>query len=111
MNTYAKYIFVDATTDEDAVLNFFANCTDYCYKIALLGSKGSVVYDTNKKRYSLDAIKVDNVVDTNGCNECYQAGFLAKMLETGDVEQAMQEGAKLYAECSQQLGALLPMNI
>ncbi len=108
MNLDAKYIFIDGTTDEEDVLTFATHKrTSLSYIVVQLGRRGSIVYYRNKK-YIREADYVPNMVDTNGCNECYQAGFLAKILETGDIEAAMAEGAKLYAECSQILGMVLP---
>ncbi len=64
--------------------------------VATLGKDGSVAY-LDGLEYICPAVQVDEVVDTTGCGDTYQAGFIASYCETGNIETAMKEGSRLAA--------------
>lgn len=60
--------------------------------VATLGAKGSIAF-INNKRYFQEAIPVDNIVDTTGCGDAFQAAFCIKWVNTKDIEQSLKSGA------------------
>lgn len=60
---------------------------------ATLAEKGSVSY-WNGVEYRAEAVKVDQVIDTTGCGDSYQAGFVCSVMKDGDINKAMEEGSK-----------------
>lgn len=69
----------------------FLQRSKVCKTIFVLtfGNEGSTAYHDGKV-YECPAIKVDNVIDTTGCGDCYQGHFLAEYLETGDIKKSME---------------------
>ena len=57
--------------------------------VLTFGEHGSVAYHRGQV-FESPAIPVENVVDTTGCGDCYQAHFVAEYLKTGDIRCSMQ---------------------
>lgn len=62
--------------------------------IATYGEKGSVAW-YNGRRYFCSADKVNEVIDTTGCGDSFQAGFIAEWLLHKNIPSAMKEGKLL----------------
>lgn len=60
--------------------------------VATLGAKGSIAFFGNKV-YHQEAIEVENIVDTTGCGDAFQAAFVIEWYQTQDIEKALQKGA------------------
>nr|WP_321237498.1 PfkB family carbohydrate kinase [uncultured Psychroserpens sp.] len=60
--------------------------------VPTLGAKGSVALFENK-RYYQKAIEVDEIVDTTGCGDAFQAAFSIEWLKTKNIEKSLKEGA------------------
>jgi fructoselysine 6-kinase len=60
--------------------------------VATLGAKGSVAF-WNKLTYYQDAIKVDDIVDTTGCGDAFQASFVIEWFKSQDIESALNKGS------------------
>lgn len=60
--------------------------------VPTLGGKGSVAFFGNKKYYQ-EAIKVDNIIDTTGCGDAFQAAFSIEWVKTRDVEKSLKAGS------------------
>lgn len=73
--------------------------------VATLGEEGSIAYKAGNI-YTCKAVEVEQVVDTTGCGDSYQGTFIAYYIETGDIEQAMEEGSKAAAKTLGFVGAL-----
>ena len=89
---YVDYFFISG---EEEILPVFKTCSqkhNSIYNITL-AEKGSVTYQ-NGFEYRVNAIEVDNVVDTTGCGDSYHAGFICSYLKDNDIINAMNEGSK-----------------
>ena len=64
--------------------------------IVTLGEDGSTAY-SGGKAYHCDAVKVNEVIDTTGCGDSYQAGFIASYLKNRDIKSAMESGSRSAA--------------
>lgn len=60
--------------------------------VATLGAKGSIAF-FNNQRYEQQAIAVDNIVDTTGCGDAFQAAFSTEWLSTKNIPKALKAGA------------------
>ncbi len=60
--------------------------------IVTLGAKGSCAFYKGKT-YFQPAINIDNIIDTTGCGDAYQAAFALNFLKTNDIQQSMFAGA------------------
>ncbi|MBN2522148.1 MAG: hypothetical protein JXB24_02690 [Bacteroidales bacterium] len=71
--------------------------------VALLGAEGSAVFYRNRK-YFQPAIEVDEVVDTTGCGDAYQAAFCITYFTGQNIREAMFEGAVRASEVLKKFG-------
>jgi len=60
--------------------------------VATLGAKGSVAF-WNNKSYHQDAIESNEIVDTTGCGDAFQAAFTIEWLQSRDIKKALLTGA------------------
>ncbi|MGD2033760.1 MAG: PfkB family carbohydrate kinase [Bacteroidales bacterium] len=60
--------------------------------VATLGANGSIAFYDGKE-YFQPALKVDEVVDTTGCGDAYQAAFSVTYFQEHDIREAMYQGA------------------
>ena len=72
--------------------------------IITLGPKGSLAFH-NEKTYKQKAFWIKNVVDTTGCGDAFRSGFTTKYLETKNIAEAMEHGARLAADAATHFGA------
>jgi len=87
--------------------------TDVTTHFPLLQSKIVVITDGRKGAYAYvdgkvlheKAIHVENVVDTTGAGDAFSAGFIAGLLKTNDIQDAMHEGSKHAVKIIQKIGA------
>jgi cytidine kinase len=76
-----------------------------------MGSKGSIVFDANKKQaYKIPVVPVD-VVDSTGAGDSYCGGFMVGFCETGSVLEAGIYGTVSASFAIQDFGALHLLNI
>ena len=62
-----------------------------------LAERGSVTYFKGQE-FRVQAVKVDNVIDTTGCGDSYHAGFVCSYMLEKDIEKAMNLGSEIAAE-------------
>lgn len=60
--------------------------------VATLGSKGSVAFYGNESFFQ-EAIEVDEIADTTGCGDAFQAAFTLEWHRSGHVKKALRKGA------------------
>jgi sugar/nucleoside kinase (ribokinase family) len=60
--------------------------------VATLGSKGSIAFFENNS-YCQKAIKVDEIIDTTGCGDSFQAAFSIEWVKTKDVRKSLNAGS------------------
>ncbi|MCL2485265.1 MAG: PfkB family carbohydrate kinase [Endomicrobia bacterium] len=70
---------------------------------ATLGEYGSISYKDGKK-FVCPAVKVEKVIDTTGCGDSYQAGFIMQYLKNKNIEQAMQAGSEFASKTLSYIG-------
>jgi fructoselysine 6-kinase len=73
--------------------------------VVTLGAEGSVCLYYGKS-YFQEAIPVDNVVDTTGCGDAYQAAFTISWYQNKNVKQAMEAGAMAAAKALTHFGGV-----
>jgi fructoselysine 6-kinase len=73
--------------------------------IAMLGAEGSRAF-VNGKEYSQPALPVPRVVDTTGCGDSYQAGFVVSYFAELDIQKAMRKGAETASRVLAHFGAV-----
>jgi fructokinase len=75
-----------------------------------LGSKGVKLSHKGKKIIQLEAIKIENVMDTTGAGDAFWSGFLFAYIKEKSIENCLQVALKLAALKLQNVGRL-PDNI
>jgi fructoselysine 6-kinase len=78
--------------------------TDTIY-VLTFGEQGSTAY-YHGQVFECAAIKVDEVVDTTGCGDCYQGHFVAQYIKTGDINVAMQRATLEASKVTAYVGGL-----
>ncbi len=68
------------------------------------GARGALAYD-GKNLKQRPAVKVKKVVDTTGAGDAFSAGFVGAMVLGGDLDRALEWGAKNSASVIQKYGA------
>ena len=69
-----------------------------------LGSKGSIVFKDHDS-FSIDPIKVTNLVDTTGAGDLYASGFLYGYVNNKSIKECGDIGSKAAAEIITHYGA------
>ena len=72
--------------------------------IGTCAAEGSICYYQGKE-YRQEAIRTLEVVDTTGCGDSYQSGFVADYIHTNNIESAMYQGALSASETLKHYGA------
>ncbi|MCL2144267.1 MAG: PfkB family carbohydrate kinase [Endomicrobia bacterium] len=70
---------------------------------ATLGENGSISYKDGKE-FICPAVKVEKVIDTTGCGDSFQAGFLTEYLKSGNTEAAMRSGSVFASKTLSHIG-------
>lgn len=70
---------------------------------ATLGEFGSVSY-VNGNEYVCEALNVEKVVDTTGCGDSYQSGFIVEYMKSKDIKKAMSAGSVSAAKTLSYIG-------
>jgi fructoselysine 6-kinase len=73
--------------------------------VVTFGVEGSVALDKGEPVIQ-PSIQVDNVVDSTGCGDAFQAAFTVSYWRSGDVRRALQCGAEQAARVLQHYGAI-----
>lgn len=60
--------------------------------VATLGAKGSFAFFENSSYYQ-EAVKVDEIIDTTGCGDAFQAAFSIEWISTRDVRKSLNAGS------------------
>ena len=68
-----------------------------------LAERGSVTYHHGME-YRVQAVPVDEVIDTTGCGDSYHAGFVCQFLKDGDIIAAMDEGSRVASRTLGHMG-------
>lgn len=99
MKRYAPYIDFFMISGTEELLPCFCDLSKVSSGLinVSLADKGSVTFVDGKK-YQVDAVKVDEIVDTTGCGDSYHAGFVCTYLLEKDIIKAMNAGSQLAAE-------------
>lgn len=71
--------------------------------VSTLAEKGSMAF-WRGRQYRTQAVAVDRVVDTTGCGDSYQAGFMASYARNRDIQKALENGSRAAAWTISQLG-------
>lgn len=104
---FCDFFFISAADDSKRVLSVLKSWSEKYDGIFVgtLAEKGSVAFK-NGKEYHAEAIKVSSIVDTTGCGDSYQAGFIGEFTRNGDIEKAMEEGSLVASHTLSHMGGL-----
>lgn len=70
-----------------------------------LGAEGSVSFQRGKHTIK-KAVSIQNVQDTTGCGDAYQAAFSTTYYQTQDIDRALEAGTQAAAKILGHLGAV-----
>ncbi len=73
--------------------------------VLTLGAAGSIAFHKGDI-FRHPALPLDEVVDTTGCGDAFQAGFTDSFLRYRDIPRALGDGARLGQSTAARLGAL-----
>ncbi len=90
---------------EEAILPRLANWSQRypAVFVATLAEKGSVAFHQSQT-YRAEAVPVQCIVDTTGCGDCYQAGFMVSYCKHRDIQRALENGSRVAAKNLARLG-------
>ena len=71
--------------------------------VLTFGENGSAAYHRGE-RYECEAEKIDAVLDTTGCGDCYQGHFVCEYIKTGDILSAMKKATAEAAKVTGHVG-------
>ena len=60
--------------------------------VPTLGANGSIAFLKGQRHFQ-EAVVVDNIVDTTGCGDAFQAAFSIEWVKTKEIEQSLYAGA------------------
>ena len=105
MERYAPYVdFFMISGSEELLPKFKELSNKYlCLFNVSLAERGSVTY-FNGQEFRVQAVKVENIIDTTGCGDSYHAGFVCSYVLGNNIEKAMNVGSKIAAETLQHYG-------
>jgi len=72
--------------------------------VVTLGAEGSVALLNGEPIYE-PSMKVDNVVDSTGCGDAFQAAFTVSYWRDRNIRLALKSGAKQAAKAIQHWGS------
>ena len=72
--------------------------------VLTLGANGSVCFYQNRI-FSQKAVKAAKIVDTTGCGDAFQAGFLSSWMKKKDVKTALIQGTKRASSIIKHVGS------
>lgn len=99
---YINILFISGNADTEQALSAWSLTYSGIF-IATYAEKGSVAW-YNGRRYPFSADKVSEIVDTTGCGDSFQAGFIADWLIHKNIPSAMKEGKRLATETLSHFG-------
>lgn len=94
--------FISGNDEVIDILLPWSNRFDTVFVITL-AEKGSVALH-HGEIIRCKAVKVDNVVDTTGAGDSFQAGFIAEYCKSRNIKQSMEEGSRCASANIQRLG-------
>jgi len=60
------------------------------------------------KRFAVDQLPDDEIVDTNGAGDSFVGGFLSEIYQGNGIEQAVKTGCRLSREVIKRSGCAFP---
>lgn len=105
MERYAPYVDFFMISGLEELLPRFRELSDKypCLFNMSLAEHGSVTY-FNGQEFRVQAVKVENIIDTTGCGDSYHAGFVCSYMLGNDIEKAMNVGSEIAAETLKHYG-------
>lgn len=105
MERYAPYVDFFMISGSEELLPRFRELSDKypCLFNMSLAEHGSVTY-LNGQEFRVQAVKVENIIDTTGCGDSYHAGFVCSYMLGNDIEKAMNVGSEIAAETLKHYG-------
>ncbi len=105
MERYAPYVDFFMISGSEELLPRFKELSDkyHCLFNMSLAEHGSVTY-FNGQEFRVQAVKVENIIDTTGCGDSYHAGFVCSYMLGNDIEKAMNVGSEIAAETLKHYG-------
>jgi len=73
--------------------------------VATLGEQGSIAFYKNKT-YEQKAIEVDEIIDTTGCGDSFQAAFSIEWVKSKDIKKALKSGSRAASKVLSFMGGV-----
>lgn len=97
-------VFVGGSRDEVKLLRNLSRQNPTKIYVLTLGSQGSIAFMGNVE-YKQEPFKVKKVVDTTGCGDAFEAGFVSSYLKYKDIEKALDYAAYKASLTAMNLGS------
>ncbi len=97
-----EFFEIFSCKEEKIISNKVSDTPEICL---MTKSKNGVTIFKDKKTFNIDAIKVDDVVDTTGAGDMFAAGFISKLSYGENVIDSARFGCKVAAKIIKQYGA------
>lgn len=90
---------------DESILPQFQTWSEQYHNIfnITLAENGSVTYFMGKE-YRVDAVPVQEVIDTTGCGDSYHAAFLCSYMKDENIISAMNEGSRVASKTLSHIG-------
>jgi len=101
------FFFISAAGREDEIctkLSAWSQHSDGIY-VATFAENGSAAFHRGQE-YRVNAKPVSEVIDTTGCGDSYQAGFIGEFTRSGNIIKSMNEGSAVAAQTLSHIGGL-----
>lgn len=96
------FFFISADDSIMPVLKAFSKRFSGIF-VGTLAERGSAAYFCGNE-YTASAVPVKAIVDTTGCGDSFQAGFIGSYTLYNDIEKALNEGARAASKTLSHIG-------
>ncbi|MDP3917834.1 MAG: PfkB family carbohydrate kinase [Candidatus Woesebacteria bacterium] len=101
---YFDIIFVGGKKKHQKLIQSLSEKYSKKVFVLTLGKSGSIGF-LNKSTINQSAYKINRIVDTTGCGDAFQAGFLASWIKKKNIKTALQSGTKRASSIIKHVGS------
>lgn len=99
---YVDFFLISGSNEVLPIARAWSEKYDALFNVTLAAA-GSVTYHHGQE-YRVQAVPVQEVIDTTGCGDSYHAGFICAYVKDGDIIAAMDEGSRVASETISHMG-------
>ncbi len=90
---YCNFVFISGNEEvKEKAKQLAFKYSDTIFTVTL-AENGSIAFK-NTEEFICSAVPVKEVIDTTGCGDSYEAGFLSEYLKSADIKKAMENGSR-----------------